>query len=158
MNEILTCGYSAIAIILAIALGGILMLFLCMNECRRYRQGMPFAGISSAAISAACHRPEKDIDAAVLPVLWGSVETEGPIGHCCFTSFEVFPLVEGKSYAGQGARSTLSSVTASGLEKATRSVQTTGPRNVKLPKPVGKAEFALTTSPARAVLYQRFGH
>lgn len=56
-------------------------------------------GSSSAAISAACHRPETDVDAAVLPVRWGSVRVERPVGHCCFTSFEYSFPQEGKLYA-----------------------------------------------------------
>ena len=104
-----SCGYSPIAIITVIPVGALLLLAVIATGFRKYRKGIPLAGSCSAAISAACHRPEEDVDAALLPVLWGAVSTEGPIGHCCFTSFEVSPPVEGKLYAG---RDTMSSMDA----------------------------------------------
>lgn len=100
-KELLTCAWSSIAIITAMIFGAILLLLLCLSGCRRYKPGMPLAGSSSAAISAACHPPETDEDAAVLPVRWGSVRIEGPVGHCCFTSFESSFPEEGKPYAGR---------------------------------------------------------
>ena len=82
-------------------LSAALLLLLCLNGYRRHKPGVPLAGSSSAVISAACHRPETDEDAAVLPVRWGSVRTGGPVGHCCFTSFESSFPDEGKPYAGR---------------------------------------------------------
>lgn len=98
-----TVGYSCIAIITVIILGAIVIALGILNGFRKYRPGMPLVGSCSAAISAACHRPSEDIDAAILPVLWGSVSghEEGAVGHCCFTSFEVSPPMEGEFYAGQ---------------------------------------------------------
>lgn len=60
---------------------------------------MPLAGSCNVAISAACHRPKEDTEAAVLPLLWGAVSSENRIGHLFFTSFEVSPPVEGMAYA-----------------------------------------------------------
>lgn len=100
-KELLICAWPPIAIITAMIPGAILLLLLCLNGCRRYKPGVPLAGSSGAAISAACHRPETDEDVAVLPVRWGSVRTEGPVGHCCFTSFESSFPEEGKPYAGR---------------------------------------------------------
>lgn len=96
-NSISTIGYSCIAIITFIFFGGILILLGLLNGFR-WHQGMPLAGSCSAAISAACHRPEEDIDAAVKPVMWGVVSSENGFGHCCFTSFEVSPPVQGERY------------------------------------------------------------
>lgn len=110
-----TCGYSPIAIITVIPLGALLLLVVIANGFRKYKQGMPLAGSCSAAISAACHRPREDVDAAVLPVLWGSVGTEGPIGHCCFTSFEISAPVEGELYADRDAMPSMNSGTATGV-------------------------------------------
>ena len=93
-----SCGYSPIAIITVIPLGALLLLVVIANGFRKYRKGMPLARNCSAAISAACHRPEEDVNAALLPVSWGVVSTDGPIGHCCFTSFEVSPPVESELY------------------------------------------------------------
>ena len=90
-------GYSCIAIITVIFLGAIMILLGVLNGFRRHG-GMPLAGSCSAAISAACHRPEEDVDAATKPVMWGVVSSENGVGHCCFTSFEVSRPVPGEHY------------------------------------------------------------
>ncbi|CAD6588975.1 MAG: hypothetical protein ASARMPRED_003851 [Alectoria sarmentosa] len=102
-KSISTVGYSCIAIITVIILGVIVVALGILNGFRRYRPVMPLVGSCSAAISAACHRPREDIDAATLPVLWGAVsgQEECAVGHCCFTSFEASPPVKGKAYADQ---------------------------------------------------------
>ena len=96
-------GYSCIAIITVIILGTIVVALGILNGFRKYRPGMPLVGSCSAPISAACHQPREDIDAATLSLLWGTVggQDEGAVGHCCFTSFEASPPVEGNFYAGQ---------------------------------------------------------
>lgn len=93
-----TVGYSCIAIITVIIVGGIVVLFGILNGFRRYKPGIPLVGSCSAAISAACHRPKEDEDAAGKPLMWGVVSTKDGIGHCCFTSFDVTPPVEGELY------------------------------------------------------------
>ena len=97
-----TVGYSCIAIITVIALGSVIVIIGVLIGFRRYKQGIPLAGSSSAAISAACHRPKDDEDAASKAVMWGVVEAYGQdgVGHCCLTSFEVSPPVKGERYAG----------------------------------------------------------
>lgn len=99
-----TVGYSCIAILTAIILGAIVVLLSILNGFRRYKPGIPLVGSCSAAISAACHRPKEDSDAADKPVMWGVVSTKDGIGHCCFTSFEVTPPVEGELYGGLDGR------------------------------------------------------
>ena len=69
-----------------------------LNGFRR-QEGMPLAGSCSAAISAACYRPEEDVDAATKPVMWGVVSSDKGVGHCCFTSFEVTRPIPGELYA-----------------------------------------------------------
>ena len=91
-------GYSCIAIITVIALGGMAVIIGILHGFRRYKPGMPLAGSCSAAISAACHRPNEDVDAPYKPVMWGAVKTKNSIGHCCFTSFEVTKPVKGQKY------------------------------------------------------------
>lgn len=115
-GSISTIGYSCIAIIAVIILGAIVVALRILNGFRKYRPGMPLVGSCSAAISAACHRPTEDIDAASLPVLWGAVrgQEEGVVGHCCFTSFEVSLPVDGELYAGQHPEK---SVVATALER-----------------------------------------
>ena len=98
-QSISTLGYSCIAIITVIALGGIVVLVGVLHGFRRYKPGVPLVGSCSAAISAACHRPNEDVDAPFKPVMWGAVESGNPIGHCCFTSFEVTKPVKGQVYA-----------------------------------------------------------
>ena len=102
-NDISTVGYSCVAIITVICFGGIVVISGILFGFRRYKTGMPLAGSCSAAISAACHRPNEDVDAAYKPVMWGAVKSNGAVGHCCFTSFEVTKPVEGKLYAGHTA-------------------------------------------------------
>lgn len=96
-----TCGYSCIAIITAIFVGTIALVFGNVSGFRKYPAGMPFFGSSSAAISAACYAATEDVDASLLPLMWGAVETEGEVGHCCFTSFDVTPPVVGNLYAAR---------------------------------------------------------
>lgn len=93
-----TLGYSCIAIITVIFLGAIIIILEVLNGFRVHR-GMPLAGSCSAAISAACHRPEDDVDAATKPVMWGVVSSDKSVGHCCFTSFEVSRPVPGELYS-----------------------------------------------------------
>ena len=97
-SSISTVGYSCISIITVIILGAVVTLVGVLIGFRRH-QGMPLAGSCSAAISAACHRPEEDVDAAIKPVMWGVVSSEDGVGHCCFTSLEVSPPVQGERYA-----------------------------------------------------------
>lgn len=64
-----TCGNSPIAIITVIPLGALLLLVAIANGSRKCKEGVTLAASCSATISAACHRPKEDVDAAVLPVL-----------------------------------------------------------------------------------------
>lgn len=91
-------GYSCIAILLSIIFGAIVILFGLLNGFRMYKPGIPLVGSCSAAISAACHRPPGDINAADKPLMWGVVSPKNGVGHCCLTSFEVTPPVEGELY------------------------------------------------------------
>ena len=100
-----TCGYSPMAIIFVIFFGFIVLL---VGICNGFMElgGMPLAGSCSAAISAACHPPETDVNASLKRVMWGVVD-EGRshdsnecIGHCSFTSFKVESPVVGRLYAG----------------------------------------------------------
>lgn len=102
-----SCGYSPIAMITTIVLGVLLVLVTIALGQRKYDGSIPLVGSCSLAISAACHRPAWDTDAAVRPVLWGVIPPSGGItegggvGHCAFSSGELEPLKEGKEYAGE---------------------------------------------------------
>lgn len=100
----LACGYSPIAIITIIPVGVILASGIIWNGFKRFEKGMSPDGTSSAVISGACHRPVGDVGAEVWPIMWGALATKDlVIGHCCITSFEVSPPVEGKLYACRDA-------------------------------------------------------
>lgn len=97
-KSILSCGYSIGAIVLAIIVGTLIMLGALLLGLRKYSSDMPIASTSSAAISAACHAMDGDVDAAVLPLKWGVASQEGEVGHCCFSSRVVAPPVPGVIY------------------------------------------------------------
>ena len=104
VGGISTCGYSPMAIIFVIIFGFIVVLIGIANGFRKVREGMPFAGSCSAAISAACHPPKADVNASSKRVKWGAVaatDANDPhVGHCSFTSFEVETPIVGRRYAG----------------------------------------------------------
>lgn len=103
-----SCGYSPIAIISVLVLG-ILMTFAMVGfGFIPYKPGMNLAGSCSAAISAACHNTEWDDVhghvAAMEKLKWGvvgmSVDGEGHVGHCTFSTREVDMPTQGVRYAG----------------------------------------------------------
>ncbi|KAL9617707.1 MAG: hypothetical protein Q9160_007540 [Pyrenula sp. 1 TL-2023] len=122
---LLTCGYSPIAIIFTLVVGVLLLIGGIVFGLKRTSSDMPMASSCSAAIAAACHHSQSGGDEearhggndAGLPLQWGAVEGENEreeeqeegkgrigrnknrIGHCCFSSGPVLPLVEGKKYA-----------------------------------------------------------
>lgn len=102
-GSISTVGYSSIAIITVIIYGTIVVLLGIGMGFRRYKPGIPLVGSCSAAISAACHRPNEDVDASRKGVMWGVVGVENGVGHCCITSLEVETPVMGDLYAGRDA-------------------------------------------------------
>jgi hypothetical protein len=91
---ILTCKYfhssyftSKLMFLLAIIIGGFLLLALVALGMRRYSGEVPLASTCSAAISALCHAPEEDTEVALFPVMWGDVShDEIDVGHCSFTT------------------------------------------------------------------------
>ena len=100
-DVISTCGYSFIVIIFVIILGSIILLLGILAGSKKYNSDTPLVGSCSAVISAACHFLKNDPNASLLPLMWGAVETEkGSVKHCCFSSLDVSPPVEGEVYAG----------------------------------------------------------
>jgi hypothetical protein len=99
--QISTCGYSPMAIILTNVLGGVIVAGGLVLGNLRFPAGIPVAGTCSAVISAACHPPPGDKDAAVCRVQWGVVPGEDQVTddgetvrHCTFSSGPVeFPIV-----------------------------------------------------------------
>lgn len=97
-------GYSLVPILLVIVLGLVMLGALVGQGFRRFASPMPVVGSCSVAIASACHRPKDDEDAAYLPVAWVEVHHEGTtdVGHCTFTSQQVYEPVKGRLYAGSG--------------------------------------------------------
>jgi hypothetical protein len=94
-------GYSCLPILVAILLALAFLGTLFFMSMRVLATDIPIVASCSAAIAAACHRPEKDVDAAYLPVWWGEVivDSRSTVGHCCFTNTYVKDLTNGRSYA-----------------------------------------------------------
>ncbi|KAL4788715.1 hypothetical protein BJX76DRAFT_363367 [Aspergillus varians] len=75
-TPILTCGFSPVAVIFAIALGATLLLVAAALGSRRFASRMPVIGYCSAAISAACHPGVDGVqDHAMQPIRWGEVSS-----------------------------------------------------------------------------------
>lgn len=64
--DVNACGWSPVAFTLAIAVGGLMLLVLLGLAARPFRSFIPLA---DSAISAACHPPVDDADAALKPVI-----------------------------------------------------------------------------------------
>ena len=101
-SDISQVGYSCAPILCTILLGSTMLLICLGMGARKFQSHMPVVASCSAAIAAACHRPKDDVDAAVLPVQWGDIHSEGTdqIGHCGFTSDDVQDMIPGRLYAG----------------------------------------------------------
>lgn len=96
INDSSLIGYSNIGIIYSLVVGSIMTISLVtLGLCKSYRPRkhdkqektaqsytMPLVSSCSAAISAACHRPDEDFDSHLLPVRWGLVGRK----HWCFTT------------------------------------------------------------------------
>lgn len=106
IDQISTCGYSPVAIILTMVVAAVLAGGGIGIGAIRFPSGIPLAASNSAAISAGCHPQPEDGDASLQPVQWGAVHHGNepgairyePIGHCCFSSFPVESPIEGNLY------------------------------------------------------------
>jgi hypothetical protein len=114
LHDVYACGYSPLAIVIATSIGAVMLASLIVLSLRRFESAMPVAGSCSLAIAAACHpgfnpnvdKPEpvemesedEGRDMALLPLQWGSISIDGPIGHCSFNSGDVHPPEKGQKY------------------------------------------------------------
>lgn len=96
-------GYSCAPIVCVLVIGGCMTLVAVGLGFRKLGCSMPVAGSCSIVLAAAAHRPEADVDAAILPVKWGETSDASArdtgIRHCCFTSEDVTDAQEGTFYA-----------------------------------------------------------
>ena len=97
-NTISTCGISPIAMIFTLSLAGLALVILAGLAFKRFPPRMPLAGNCSLAISAACHPPLGDEDAALKPLMWGEVVISGASGK----QAKVVPVEESRGEPGEG--------------------------------------------------------
>ncbi|OJD27458.1 hypothetical protein ACJ73_01148 [Blastomyces percursus] len=104
-------GFAPVPMIVVVALGSLMLIVVFGLSIRRFGSRMPLAGNCSAGISAACHPPEDDRDAAFRPVMWGEVVITTPQD------------LEGLSAAGvdDETRSTLSRVSTATQDRGSKS-------------------------------------
>lgn len=104
ISEFKTCGFSPIAMICVVIIGSLMIVAIIGIGHIPYHRGMPLAGSSSIAISAACH-PEEEPGSegngiSKRKLQWGVVSTSADsVGHCAFSSRKVDPLTKGQKYA-----------------------------------------------------------
>ncbi|CAG7928561.1 unnamed protein product [Penicillium olsonii] len=97
-----TCGVSTVPLVLGILLAVFIFLCVAVISFRKFQDSkMPLALGMSVVVSAACHPPSDDLDAAYKPVQWGVIEADpdAPFLHCTFTSQNVMEPEEGVQYA-----------------------------------------------------------
>ena len=88
------CGWSPIALIVTLFLVALLVLVLCALGLRSYNPGMPVMRSNSRDISAACHMPVYNPDAALYPVRYGAVDVQGwDRWRGCFSNEKVVPMI-----------------------------------------------------------------
>ena len=92
-------GWSGLALLILLVLGGVMMLTAIGFGCLRYRSGIPIASSSSRSISAACHPLPGRYRESTERLQYGIV---GELGdgkyRVGFSSGDVKPLVEGDHY------------------------------------------------------------
>ncbi|KAH8656707.1 hypothetical protein BGZ60DRAFT_384669 [Tricladium varicosporioides] len=93
---------SSLALLLAFTLASVMWILLMLPLWKQLGRGVPIIGFNSAAISAACHRAEEDVDAEFKPVMYGIISTypvdeQGTL-HAGFSSKPVEPLKSGNRY------------------------------------------------------------
>lgn len=71
-NQLVACGFSPIAIIFTMSLGGLMVCAILGVGMKRYKTNIPLAVSCSAAISAACHPPPGGGD-PLKPIKWGEI-------------------------------------------------------------------------------------
>lgn len=106
-------GYSSSAL-MACIIWGITLVVVCglVGQVRTYPKGIPIGGTNSAVISAACHirggenGQDKEEDVADCALQWGVTipGTKNQVGHCSFSSDEVWQPEKGHLYAGLRSR------------------------------------------------------
>jgi len=95
------CGFSPLATIILLAAVFLMFIGLFFRGWWQLNMTMPVAGNCSAAIAAACHLPpgENGQETSISKVQWGATGySDGGMGHCAFSMFEVVAPQEGFLY------------------------------------------------------------
>jgi hypothetical protein len=71
-RQISACGRSREALVLDLAVGGIMVVALLASGFRRFEKGIPVASSCNLAISTACHPPVEGRDTGLLPMQYGA--------------------------------------------------------------------------------------
>lgn len=90
-TSIASCGFSPSAMIAVMISGAAVIGVTIWIGRRKLDSTMPLVGSCSAAISASCHPPDWDVDAAMKAVQYGVLLDQGE-ARACFTSGAVAPL------------------------------------------------------------------
>ncbi|MCJ1287655.1 hypothetical protein MMC26_007007 [Xylographa opegraphella] len=103
LSTVQACGWSAPALATAIFLGYLASLALWAIGTRKYHAGMPIMGSCSLAISAACHAPPGDENAALKKLMYGAIwQSADGTEYAGFSSQDVRPLKAGTRYGCEG--------------------------------------------------------
>ncbi|KAF2463992.1 uncharacterized protein BDR25DRAFT_195847, partial [Lindgomyces ingoldianus] len=100
-NDVLSCGYSPLGIILVLGAEIVMILALIVTGSLRFKTDTPVVGSCSIAIAAACHVPaeEDDPDTYISKVQWGVTGNDANgVGHCSFSRWPVTPPEDGMLY------------------------------------------------------------
>jgi hypothetical protein len=99
---LITCGYSPSAMLASIMVAALMVSCIIGIGFVKLPSSMPVASSCSAAIAAACHTMNENVDRdrAEKKLMWGDVRQDRDgIGHCQFSEQEVSRPKEGKLYA-----------------------------------------------------------
>lgn len=100
VDSSVSVAFSPQGIIISISVGiGMVIILWIAAGVIRLRGEMPIVRTCSAAISASCHRPSWDDDAALKTVSWGVWGKEGGVERVGFSSGETRPLQDGVVYS-----------------------------------------------------------
>jgi hypothetical protein len=100
-QSIAACGFSGSGFLAIIVVLLLLLLLATVLALISFEARVPFAGSCSWIISAACHPPRDEVNAALGRVKWGVVLGAGSAddpGHCSFSSGPVKKPKAGRSY------------------------------------------------------------
>ena len=91
--KIQSCGYSPIAIVSSIAVGGLMLIALALVSLRTYKPGLPLLTSCSSLIGDACRQESEDTSASTSSIMWGDISRKEGVSRCGLSSFAVLQSV-----------------------------------------------------------------